>query len=71
MSALERFKREYAIKSDYDLAMLGLVLEEHAHELAEKIREEKTEITDSIPGWFAIDAAADLIDPEVGQWAGP
>lgn len=39
-------------------------LKAFAYELAEKQREQKTELTDSVAGWFAIDRAADLIDPE-------
>jgi hypothetical protein len=44
--------------------LLDRVEREHAHRLAEVLRDQQTELTDSVAGWFAIDRAADLIDPE-------
>lgn len=44
----------------------GLTLK-FVHALAERQREKRTDLTDSVVGWFAVDAAADLIDPEAAS----
>ncbi|WP_329291907.1 hypothetical protein [Streptomyces pseudovenezuelae] len=66
----DRFAREYGITSEYDLAQLQAVLDEHAHELAEEIRAWVNEpATDAgAEEYGSVDnvlEAADRIDPEV------
>jgi hypothetical protein len=63
MTARECLEAEYGLKSEYGQELLQAVLNEHAHELAEKIRADKT-VTGQSEDQYAL-CYADLIDPEV------
>lgn len=59
----DRFAREYGIKSEYDLEQLQAVLDEHAHQLAEEIRNSE-QLRDATDDHMSdCNMAADLIDP--------
>ena len=59
----DRFAREYGIKSEYDLAQLQAVLDEHAHQLAEEIRNSE-QLRDATDDHMSdCNMAADVIDP--------
>jgi Holliday junction resolvasome RuvABC ATP-dependent DNA helicase subunit len=63
----DRFAREYGIKSEYDLEQLQAVLDEHAHQLAEEIRNSE-QLRDATDDHMSdCNMAADLIDPGA-QW---